>query len=185
MAKKQSNYTQPMVGLVVTQGVLAILFGIAALFWPGATANVFALLFGGFVLVWGIALLVQGLISIGREGMWWLELVFGVLVLGLGVYLVRNPDVTLSWLILLIGFTFVIRGVVDLIQGLFSKEVYVRENRWFYLIGAALGLAAGVITLLHPATSGLAFVWVVGLYAIAEGIILVTLAKRFQDLVED
>lgn len=186
MAKQEvSSYTRPLVGLVVTQGVLAILFGIAALFWPGATASVIAVLFGMFVLVWGISLLIQGLISIGKVGLWWLELVFGVAVLGLGVYLVRNPDTTLAWLILFIGFTFVIRGVVDLVQAFFSDDVAVRENKLFYIISALLGLAAGVVVLLHPAAGGLAFLWVVGLYAIVQGVVLIVLASKFQALVED
>ncbi len=186
MAEQEvSSYTRPLVGLVVTQGVLAILFGIAALFWPGATASIVATLFGMFVLIWGISLLVQSLIGIGKTGLWWLELVFGIAVLGLGVYLVRNPDTTLAWLILFIGFTFVIRGVVDLVQAFFSNDIAVRENKLFYIISALLGLAAGVVVLLHPAAGGLAFLWVVGLYAIVQGVVLIVLANKFQALVED
>lgn len=186
MARKEvSAYTRPLVALVVTQGVLAILFGIAALFWPAATVTIIAALFGLFVLVWGISLLIQSLISIGKTGLWWLELVFGIALLGLGVYLVRNPDVTLAWLILFIGFTFIIRGVVDLVQAFFSDDVAVKENKWFYVISALLGLAAGIIVLLHPAASGLAFIWVVGLYAIVQGTVLIVLASRFQSLVEE
>lgn len=186
MAKKNINsLTRPLVGLVVAQGVLAILFGIAALFWPGATVKVFATIFGLFVLVWGISLLIQSLISVGRVSLWWLELVFGVGTLALGVYLVRNPEVTLAWLVLFVGFTFVLRGIVDLVQAFFSKETAVVENKWFYVISALLGLAAGVLVLAYPTASGLAFVWVVGLYAIVEGVVLITLANKFQEFVEE
>lgn len=185
MAKKNvSELTRPLVGLVVAQGVLAILFGIAALFWPGATVTIFATLFGLFVLVWGISLLIQSLLGVGRVSLWWLELIFGVGVLALGVYLVRNPEVTLTWLILFVGFTFVIRGVVDLVQAFFSKEPAVTENKWFYVVSALLGLAAGVLVLIYPSASGLAFVWIVGLYAIIEGVVLIALANKFQNLVE-
>lgn len=186
MAKKNvSELTRPLVGLVVAQGVLAILFGIAALFWPGATVAIFAMLFGVFVLVWGIALLIQSLMGIGRVSLWWLELIFGVAVLALGVYLVRNPAVTLAWLVLFVGFTFVIRGVIDLVQAFFSTERAITENKWFYVISALLGLVAGVLVLTYPAASGLAFVWIVGLYAIVEGIVLIALANKFQDFVEE
>lgn len=185
MAKKSlSAVTRPLVGLVVVQGVLAILFGIAALFWPDATVKVFATLFGLFVLIWGIALLVQSLIGMGRVSLWWLELLFGVLVLGAGVYLVRNPDVTLAWLILIVGFTFVVRGIVDIIHAFFSREHAVSENKWLYVISALLGVAAGVVILAYPAAGTLAFIWVVGLYAIIEGVVLIVLASRFQELVD-
>lgn len=186
MAKKPlSNMSRPLVGLVVTQGVLAILFGIAALFWPGATVKIMAMLFGIFVLVWGISLLIQSLMSIGKVSLWWLETIFGVLLLGLGVYLVRNPETTLSFLILFIGFTFVLRGVIDMVQAFFSKEVSVQQNKWLYVISAVISLVAGVVVLAYPVASGLAFVWVVGLYAIIQGIVLVVLANKFQELVED
>lgn len=186
MAKKpSSNLSRPLVGLVVTQGVIAILFGIAALFWPQATVKIMAMLFGVFVLVWGITTLVQSLISIGKVSLWWLELIFGVLLLGLGVYLIRNPEVTLAWLILFVGFTFIIRGVIDLVQGFFSKEPQVLENKWLYVISAVISLIAGVLVLAHPVASGLAFVWVIGLYAIIQGIVAIVLANKFQELIDD
>lgn len=179
-----SSFTRPLVGLVVTQGVLAILFGIAALFWPGVTVAIFAMLFGIFVLVWGISLLIQSLMSVETVSLWWLELIFSVAVLGLGVFLVRNPDVTLRWLVLLIGFTFIIRGIVDLVQAFFSRERAVTDNRWFYAISALLGVVAGVIILAYPTAGGLAFVWVVGLYAIIYGAVLIVLANKFQQRID-
>lgn len=185
MAKQSiSSFTRPLVGLVVAQGVLAIVFGIAALFWPGVTVAIFATLFGIFVLVWGISLLIQSLMSVETVSLWWLELIFGIAVLGLGVFLVRNPDVTVRWLVLLIGFTFIIRGVVDLVQAFFSREHAVTENKWFYAISALLGVVAGIVILAYPDIGGLAFIWVVGLYAIVYGAVLLVLANKFQQRIE-
>ena len=48
MVKKQDNLSGPIIGLVVAQGVIGILFGLAALFWPETTVRVFAVLFGAF-----------------------------------------------------------------------------------------------------------------------------------------
>lgn len=186
MAKKPvSSLTQPLVGLVVAQGVLAILFGIAALFWPKATVGIIAVLFGLFVLIWGISLLIQSLINLGKVSLWWLELLFGVALLGVGVFLIRNPEVTLLWLVLIVGFTLVIRGLVDLVQAFFSKEPAVSGNKWLYAFSAAIGLVAGVVVLLYPTASGVAFVWILGLYAIIEGAVLIVLASRFQELIEE
>lgn len=185
MSKKPlSSFTRPLVGLIVSQGVLAILFGIAALFWPQATVSIIAVLFGLFVLVWGISLLIQSLLNLGKISLWW-QADFGVALLGVGVYLVRNPEVTLMWLVLLIGFTLVIRGLVDIVQAFFSKEPAVVANKWLYAFSAAIGLVAGIVVLTYPAASGLAFVWVLGLYAVIEGVVLIVLASKFQELLED
>lgn len=186
MTKKQNSAPEgSLVGLVVAQGVALVLFGLAALFWPGVTVSVFAVLFGAFVLVWGITLLIQSLFNISKWHLWWLELIFGILILGLGVFLVRNPEVTLAWLILLIGFTFIVRGVVDVIEAFFSKDAIIKDSRWIYVVSSIISLLAGVIVLTYPAASGLAFVWVVGLYAIIEGIILVVLANKFRESIEE
>lgn len=186
MSKKPlSSFTRPLVGLIVSQGVLAILFGIAALFWPQATVSIIAILFGLFVLVWGISLLIQSLLNLGKISLWWLELLFGVALLGVGVYLVRNPEVTLMWLVLLIGFTLVVRGLVDIVQAFFSNEPAVVANKWLYAFSAVLGLVAGIIVLTYPAASGLAFVWVLGLYAIVQGVVFIVLASKFQELIEE
>ncbi len=184
MAKKQDSLSDSVVGLIVTQGVIGILFGIAALFWPDTTVRVFAVLFGAFVLVWGIALLIQSLFNMSKWHLWWLELIFGILILGLGVFLVRNPGVTLAWLILMVGFTFIVRGIVDVIEAFFSKDEAVKNSRWIYVFSALVSVIAGVVVLLHPVASGLAFIWIVGLYAIIEGVILIVLAKRFRELSE-
>ena len=186
MAKKPvTSFSQPLVGLVVSQGVLSILFGIAALFWPKATVSIIAVLFGLFVLIWGITLLIQSLMNLGKVSLWWLELIFGVALLGVGVFLIRNPEITLMWLVLIVGFTLVIRGLVDLVQAFFSKEPAVSDNKWLYAFSAALGLIAGIVVLLYPAASGVAFVWILGLYAVIQGAVLIVLASKFQALVEE
>lgn len=170
-------------GLVVTQGVIAILAGIVLLFWPGLTAAFVAVLLGLFVLVWGIVGLVRSLIGMGRLNLWWVELLFSVFLVGAGVYLLRNPDVTLSLVILLVGLVFVVRGVVDVVEGLFSRDTDVRQTRVLYLLLGVLGVAAGVFTLAYPASAGLAFLWVVGLYAVLYGSVSLAIALRTRDLV--
>lgn len=164
--------------LIVFEGVLAVLFGIAAVFWPGLTLTVLVLLFAVFVLAWGIVDLIRSLVTIGKARFWWLELAFSVLLIGFGVYLLRHLDVTLAAFILFAGFTFIIRGVVDVVKGLFSGSDDVRDARAFYLISGVLGFVAGVVTLMQPVAAGVALVWVIGLYTILQGSFVVALAVR-------
>lgn len=165
-------------GLVIAQGVLAVLAGIAMLFWPGATAVILVVLFGVFVLSWGIVELVRSLMGAGQNGTWWLGLIFSVLVIILGVYLLRNVELSLALFVLLVGFTFVVRGIVDLLVAFFSRDRDVRDNRALLVVAGALGLLAGVFVLIQPAASGLAFIWIVGLYTILYGSVLVATALK-------
>jgi len=180
MASRDSlQLSSQMTGLLVSEGVLAILAGIAMLFWPGLTLVFLVVIFGIYILVWGIIELIRSLLSIGKTGTWWLELIFSVLLIGLGVFLLRNTVITLALVILLVGFTFIVRGIIDLLMAFFSQDRQVKEDRTFLIISGIIGLVAGVITLSQPIASGIAFVWIVGLYAVLSGSLLVARAVKY------
>ena len=181
MAKQElSPLAKQLWGLAIAQGVLAILFGVVALFWPGLTVALLILLFGVFVLVWGIVGLIVSLSSIGTNKFWWLELLFSILAVGLAVFVLRNPVDTAAIFVFFIGITFLVRGVVDLLEGLFDTSE-TGSNRLFHIIVGVIGVVAGIITLLHPVSAGVAVVWVVGLYAVLYGSVLIAFAFKAQN----
>lgn len=180
MAKNEvSPAAKSLWALAISQGVVAILFGILALFWPGLTVALLVVMFGVFVLVWGIVGLIVSLSSIGSNKFWWLELIFSVLAIGLSVFMLRNPDVTAGIFVFFIGITFLVRGVVDILEGLFDRD-QPANNRWFHGLVGALGVIAGIITLSHPVSAGVAIVWVIGLYAVLYGSLVIAFAFRTQ-----
>lgn len=158
----------------MTQAIFAVLFGIAAIFWPGETLVVLVYLFSAYVLLWGILELAHGLMSIRRRGTWWLTALLGVLGLGVGVYLVRHPGVSFATLILLIGLTFVVRGVLAVVAA-FLDQMSATQRALTIFVGA-LAVIAGIAVLLQPASGGVAFVWVLGLYALIYGVLMFVLA---------
>lgn len=153
-------------------GVVTILFGIAALFWPGLTLITFVYIFSAYVLAWGIVSVIHGFMTIQTDSLWWLKLLFGILTVGVGVYLVRHPGVSFATLVLLTGFTFIVRGLVDIVEGLFGGEL-VGSHRTLAVIGGILGVLAGILILTQPASAGVAFVWIIGIYALIFGPILI------------
>ena len=179
MARNEvSSLEKQLWGLAISQGVLAILFGIVALFWPGLTVALLIVFFSVF-LVWGVVGVIVGLSSIGSNKFWWLELVFSLLAVGLAVYMLRNPVATAAVFLFFIGFTFLIRGLVDVLEGLFDGN-RTGDSRAFALISGLIGIVAGIITLLHPVSAGVAVVWVVGLYAVLYGAVVIAFAIRAQ-----
>jgi uncharacterized membrane protein HdeD (DUF308 family) len=178
MAKQTlSPVAKQLWGLGVAFGVVSILFGILALFWPGLTVALFILLFGVFVLVWGVIGLIVSISSISTDKFWWLELIFSVLAIGLAVYLLRNPEAAAEIFVFFIGLTFLVRGVVDILEGLFDSGRSGGDRTLAVVLGA-LGIVAGIITLTYPVTAGLAVVWIIGLYAVLYGSLLIAFAFR-------
>jgi uncharacterized membrane protein HdeD (DUF308 family) len=166
---------ETMWGVGVFEGILAILFGIAAVFWPGLTITTLLYLFAAFVLVGGLINMVEGVFSIGRTASsWFLRILLGVLQLGVGVYLLRHPKVTFTTFILLIGFTLIFRGVFELVIAFADRMT--ATNRVLLLMAGGLALIAGIVILFQPVSGGVAFVWLLGLYALITGPIMVAVA---------
>lgn len=166
--------------ILMTQSVLAILFGIAAIFWPGLTLVVLVYLFSAYILIWGIVELVHGLMSVRRRGTWWLTVVLGLVGLGVGVYLVRHPSVSFKTLILVIGLTLVVRGVLEVVEG-FLDDVSATQRALAIFVGV-LAAIAGIIILLQPVKGGVAFVWILGLYALFYGALAFVLSLEARSL---
>jgi len=156
-------------------GVVAILFGIAAVFWPQLTLVTLLYLFAAFVLVNGLFDLFHGIFTVGKAGSsWFLKLLLGALQIGVGIYLLRHPHVTFATFILLIGFTLIFRGVFDIVVAFADKMT--ATHRTLLVISGLLALVVGVVVLFQPVSAGVAFVWLLGLYALITGPITIAVA---------
>lgn len=166
--------------LLMTQSVLAILFGIAAVFWPGLTLVILVYLFSAYILIWGVVELVHGLMSMRRRGTWWLTVILGLIGVGVGVYLVRHPHLSFATLILLLGLTLIVRGVLEVVAG-FLDDISASARVLALFVGV-LAVVAGIVVLLQPAKGGVAFVWVIGLYALFYGALTFVLSLEARSL---
>lgn len=166
-----------MWSLSIMEGVVAILFGIAAVFWPGLTILTLLYLFAAFVLVSGIVNLITGIFH-GSHGVgsWFLKVLLSIVQIGIGIYLLRHPHVSFAAFILLIGFALIIRGVFDVVAA-FVDDLTTSARTMFVIAGILAGIA-GIIVLFQPVSGGVAFVWILGLYALISGPIIIATALR-------
>jgi len=172
MDTEMSNLT----GGLELRGIIALLFGIAAVFWPGLTIRTLLYLFSTFVLLSGLVGLIHGITRVVKPGVTVLgrvlTLLLGLLQIGVGVYLLRHVHVAFTTLILLIGFTLIVRGLFEVVEGLFEEGP--ATYRTIMIIVGLLAVLAGIIILFQPAASGVAFVWLLGLYALIVGPLLLS-----------
>ncbi len=165
------------------RGVAAILFGVAAVFWPGLTIVTLLYLFGAYVLVSGIINIINGVAGVSKHTSWFLVLLLGLAELGVGVYLLRHPHVTFTTLILLIGFILIIRGVFEGVAAIVGSTS--STNRVLMVFASLVAIAAGIILLFQPASAGVAFVWLLGLYALIVGPLMIALSLDLKKLAEN
>lgn len=183
MDSRELTYWQSNWWILTVRGIVAILFGIACVFWPGLTLVTFVYLFGVYILVSGLVAIFQGVISIGRNKTWILTLLLGVLELGVGVYLLRNPLVSFAILVLLVAFSFIVLGIVEIVNAL-SDNNSSGTSKTLSSIAGFLAILAGIVMLFQPAASGVAFVWIVGLFALISGPLWIALSLEVKHLAE-
>lgn len=171
--------TTTKTGLML-RGIATLLFGVAAVFWPGITLVTLVYLFSAFVLVYGVIDLVTGIGALFHSDKSVLSrilgIVVGVLFVGVGVYLIRHPQISFATLILLIGFSFLVRGIIEVAVGLFEEG-----PSWYRVAMIILGLLvalAGILILFQPVAGGVAFVWILGVYALISGPIMIAVAAE-------
>src|SRR6478672_9834616 len=97
---------------LIVQGSMAILFGILAMAWPDITVVVLAFLFAAFLLFDGLVLTMASLAGRGRNA--GIRLAWGLLQVLVGLFVLFNPQLSFSVLILVLGLSILIRGVFSL-----------------------------------------------------------------------
>ena len=174
MAKNNvvEQYLRNLWWMWLLAGVVSIVFGLVATFWPGLTL-VFAIqLAAFFVLMWGLFELVIGLSKAGDSKSWWVQGLVGIAMTVLGIFLVKHLDLSLAAFGLVLGWTLFIRGIVDAGVGLYLDQP---GKAWWWL-SAVLGIVAGIVVWMYPVGAGVAYMWVLGLYALINGAIIVSRA---------
>jgi uncharacterized membrane protein HdeD (DUF308 family) len=157
------------------RGGAAIVFGIAAVFWPGLTAEVLLYLFAAFVLMDGFLALVLGLTRLKQINSGALLLLTGLLELAVGAFLLRNPDITFATLILVLGLSLIAMGFFNFAHAFASSKQLITTRTMHALLGV-LGFVIGAVVLMQPVAGGLAFVWILGLYALIAGPIMIAMS---------
>lgn len=182
MAKKAENLEVQWWALTV-RGVAAILFGLAAVFWPGLTLVALVYLLAAFVLASGIVNIVQSVMSIGHHRSWVLTMVVGLIEVGVGLYFVRHPNVTFATFILVAGLLFIAHGIIDIVAALAEDGVTATSRLLAIIVGIA-ALLVGILLLFQPAASGVAFVWLLGLYALISGPLMIAMSLDVKKALE-
>ena len=157
--------------MLLVRGIIAVLFGIMAVVWPGITAIALAVLWGIWALIEGVVNLVAAFQK-GTAGKVW-KIVFGVVSILAGLIAIFHPfdvAVVLTWIL---GIWFLVAAVF---QGIGAFSSTRTQPRWMLLISAVLSLLIGILFVARPGVGVLSIVLWIGIVAIIWGIILIIAA---------
>jgi uncharacterized membrane protein HdeD (DUF308 family) len=163
--------------LVLLRGIAAIVFGVLAFVWPGLTLLVLIMFYGAWALVDGVLAIIAAVTGGAPAPRWWLAIV-GVLGILAGILTFLWPGITALVLLFFIAGWAIAIGVFQIIGAIrLRKEI---DNEWLLILSGVVSVLFGIGVLLVPGAGALALVWVIGLYAIVEGVLYIALSFRLK-----
>jgi uncharacterized membrane protein HdeD (DUF308 family) len=166
---------------LVLRGIAAILFGILAFVWPHITLTALVFLFGAYALVDGAFAIIAGIKSHGEFKRWWVLLIEGILSVIAGVLAFMLPGITALILLMIIAAWSIATGVFEIAAAIQMRKYITGE--WMLVLAGIASLLFGIALFVNPAVGALAVVWLIGIYAIVFGVLLLGLGFKLRGLV--
>jgi uncharacterized membrane protein HdeD (DUF308 family) len=163
---------------LLIRGIVAIIFGILAFIWPGATILAIGILFGAYAFVDGIFAIIATVRAAEARERWWpflIEGIVGILIAAITFYDIR---ITLLALYLTIAAWAFITGIFEIVAAIQLRKAIA--NEFWLILGGIASIAFGVLMVIFPLIGALALIWLIGTYAIIFGIIMVAFSFRLR-----
>ena len=159
--------------LLLVRGIVAVVLGVVLIAWPEATIVVLVVLWGLWALVEGIGLGVQAFAPGGGSGQRVLFAVMALVSVVVAFLAFTRPGMAATALTWVLGVWLLVRGVFELVGAFTSRT---GTPRWLLLLGAVVDVVLGWLFLANPGRSAVAVAVVLGIAAVAWGIVFVVLA---------
>lgn len=145
-----------LTALAIVTGV----FGAIMLFWPSATLRVAAILFGLWLLLTGLVMLVQAMAGSRSGAVRVLLGLGGVVSLIVGGICIVNGDASVKILVLFVVIGWIVDGLAHLIIGIRAKG---SPNRAFFLVFGILQLVLAALVIAWPSATVTVMVRLIGI----------------------
>ncbi len=165
--------------MIALRGLAALLFGLAALLLPRMTLETLIFLFGAYVLLDGVFAIATGIEDRAGESRW-LVLLEGLTEIVVGVAIFVWPRISELILLYLMAAWAIVTGILEILAAIELRQEI--EGEWSLALSGLASLIFGVVVALRPEAGALAITWLLGLYAIVFGVLLLSLALRLRDV---
>ncbi len=161
------------------RGVFALLFGVLAFVAPGATLTTLVYVFGFYAILNGVLALYAAwnLRSFDR---WWVLLLEGLLGIAAGVIAFVWPGAAALAFLFIIAAWAILVGILQIVAAIRLRQEI--ENEWSLGLGGLASVIFGVLLMVWPRSGLVTISWIIGIYAIAFGVMLLVLGTRLRGL---
>jgi uncharacterized membrane protein HdeD (DUF308 family) len=163
--------------LFTLRGVLAILFGLTALIFPGPTMLSLVILFSAYMLVDGVVGIIAAGRAARRRDRWGLLVFEGLLDIAVGIGALLWPGITVLAFVLLVAAWAIVTGALMTAAGF---RLNIDHGRWWLVLGGLSSLAYGALLIITPLIGAIVLTWWLGAYAVAFGVALVIFSFKLR-----
>lgn len=164
--------------LFLLRGIFALVLGVLAVGWPGATFATLIVFLGAYLFIAGLFAIAGAIAARKTNENWGLFLISGLFGVILGILTFYNPFATGAALIYMVAFWAMLAGLLELIIAIRLRKVITGEG--WYIAGGLLTILFGVLLIANPIAAAVTLTWIFGIYAIFTGIMLISLSFRLR-----
>jgi len=162
--------------MTLLRGVFWILLGVVILARPGISAEALVLAFGVVMFADGILNTANAISARKENDDWWVLLLIGLTGIGLGLLTFYSPQTMLFALVTYVAIWAIATGLLEIV-GAIRLRKQINGEIWWILAGIA-SIAFGVLLVARPGVGALTLLWLLAVYALAFGVLLVLLAFK-------
>jgi uncharacterized membrane protein HdeD (DUF308 family) len=130
------------------------------------------------MLVDGVFAIISAFTNRAGPERWWVLLLEGLVGIAAGIITFLLPGVATIVLIYVIAFWAILTGVFEISAAIrLRKEI---QGEWMLALGGILSIVFGMLLLFFPTAGELTVTWLIGIYAILFGIVLLGLGLRLR-----
>jgi uncharacterized membrane protein HdeD (DUF308 family) len=166
--------------IVLLRGIIAVLFGLFALFQPAIALISLIAVFGAFALIEGVLTTVAAFRAKKSDREWWLPLIEGLVAIAFGLIAFFRPGVTAVVLLLIIAAWAVVLGSLRVAAAIRLRNEIQGEG-WMILGGLA-SIAFGILAFLFPGAGALAALLYIAIWALVTGVALIAVSFKLRSL---
>jgi uncharacterized membrane protein HdeD (DUF308 family) len=163
------------------RGVLGILFGLIALFLPGATMLSLVLVFAAYAFVDGAFAIVSAVRAARERERWGYLLLEGIVDIAAAAVAVLWPGITVVAFVFVVAFWAIFTGVLELMAAFRLDFI---DGRGWLIFGGIVSVLYGVLLIAAPMIGAVVLTWWLGAYALVFGVCLVVLAFKLRARLE-
>jgi uncharacterized membrane protein HdeD (DUF308 family) len=164
---------------LLIRGIAAVIFGLLAFFWPGATGFALVILFGAYALVDGVFAIVSAVRAAEAHERWIALALEGIIGIVIAAIVFFYPLLAGLALFYTIAAWAILTGILELVAA-FQLRALV-PNEWMLILGGILSIVFGVLLIVFPPLIGIfTVIYLIGFYAILFGIVMIVFSFRLR-----